>query len=99
MGQNAIEEPTFLSPLWVFSRNAVKKFFHYYRECWASEPSVETYMKKCMDMIGAGYMVAEDVLKVPFQDQPCTDPERVGFCPRDDTTTWNTCFEEAKGTS
>lgn len=96
--KNTDKDFGFLGACEVLSTPAVEKFSYYIRECFATisaKSGEDGYMKGCMDMIGAGYMLEMDVLRTPWHDGQCTDPGRVTFHPRKDAGSWNACYGEA----
>lgn len=97
--KNTVRDFGFLGACEVFSKEAMKKYFSYYHECFrtiSAHSGEDGFMKGCMDMVGAGYMLSVDVLNTPAHDGPCSDPQRVTFHPRKDAEGWNSCYFEAK---
>lgn len=96
--KNTAKDFGFLGACEVLSVTAMQKFFRYYHECFrtiSAHSGEDGFMKGCMDMIGAGYMLALDVLNTPHHDGPCSDPNRVTFHPRKDAGSWDACYREA----
>lgn len=97
--KNSVKDFGFLGACEVLSVTAVKKYERYQHECFAAisaKSGEDGFIKGCMDMVGAGYMLEEDVLRTPFHDGPCTDPGRVTFHPRKDPESWDKCFYQAR---
>jgi len=96
--KNTLKDFGFLGACEVLSVAAVNKYFRYYHECFATisaKSGEDGYIKGCMDMVGAGYMLELDVLRTPWHPDACTDPGRVTFHPRKDPEQWDQCYNEA----
>jgi len=97
--KNTLKDFGFLGACEVLSVEAVNKYSRYYHECYAAISAgsgEDGYIKGCMDMIGAGYMLELDVLRTPWHPDACTDPGRVTFHPRKDPGSWDQCYNEAQ---
>lgn len=96
--KNIAEGVGFSGACEVFSNGAISKFFRYIRECAVTRTEhmgEDVFMKRCMDMIGAGYMHIDGMVKTVARGGACVDPGSVVFHPLDDVKAWEACHDEA----
>lgn len=89
----------FLGAVEIINQVGMINYFESYQGCHRTMgdgvSGEDGFLKACLDALGVGYMTDASILKLPYDQAPCSDPTRVAFHPHKDVAGWLQCYNTA----
>jgi len=96
--KNTLTDFGFMGALEVISQVAAINLAENLRDCRTHIPDItaeDAFVKSCLDAVGAGSMIDEEILRAPNDLGDCGDWTRVVFHPHKAPHDWAACYDAA----